>query len=56
MRFVSSFGIFGAVCVCVSTSVTKRFECRGRDGRFPSHANEAMEIDCPNFRTCTFNC
>ena len=37
--------------LCVSTSVTKSFcfsqllSRRGRDGRFPSHANEAREID-----------
>ena len=37
--------------VCVSTSVTKSFcfsqlfSRRGRDGRFPNHANEAREID-----------
>ena len=37
--------------LCVSSSVTKSFcssqllSRRGRDGRFPSHANEAREID-----------
>ena len=45
--------------VCVSTFVTKslcfsQFSSRsGRDGRFPSHANEAREIDWMEVRTQT---
>ena len=40
-----------SACVCVTFGVTRflfgmfPFDSRGRDGRFPSHANEAMEID-----------
>ena len=35
------------VCVCVTLGIKGNLLVwnRGRDGRFPSHANEAMEID-----------
>ena len=45
--------------VCVSTSVTKSFcfsqrlSRRGRDGQFPSHADEAREIDWMEVWTLT---
>ena len=52
LKFTSRKGRKGKYSsVCVSTSVTKSFcfsqllSRRGRDGRFPSHANEAREID-----------
>ena len=32
------------VCVCVSTSVTKSFECRGLAAHFSTLANEAREM------------
>ena len=34
-------------CVCVTIGLKGNLKVwnRGRDGRFPSHANEAMEID-----------
>ena len=34
----------GTVCVCVSTSVTKSFECRGLAAHFSTLANEAREM------------
>ena len=38
---------FGEACVCVTPGIRGNLKVwnRGRDGRFPSHANEAMEID-----------
>ena len=32
------------MCVCVSTSVTKSFECRGLAAHFSTLANEAREM------------